>query len=127
MAERDEMIRKMRPTVPQPEAFVSEEQFEQHSVLPLIKFQSSLLFSQFRTYLKERKPAFNAFNQKVQKALVRDLIKADKQVQRALINTVTSLFTMEEFTYYQKHQLPLNRRITVLVSERFQNNLEQLL
>ncbi|NEQ48706.1 MAG: hypothetical protein F6K11_01045 [Leptolyngbya sp. SIO3F4] len=127
MENRDAYMERMRPSHRDEDRFETEEVFEKHSVLPILKFQSTLLFSQFRNYLKDRKPAFNAFNQKTQKRVIREVIRSDRNVQRSLINTITSLFTMEEFSYYQQRQVALNRRITQRITERFQENIERLL
>ncbi len=122
---RDDQLKRVRQ---QTHVGVGDlRQFEQHTLLPIIRFQSTLIYSQIKNELAVKHKAFNAFNQTEQKRLVKLLISQDVKLKQSLIHTVTSLFTMEEFKFYQKHAFELNKRILKIIEERLHLNLEKLL
>ena len=122
---RDDQLKRVRQ---QTHVGVGDlRQFEQHTLLPIIRFQSTLIYSQIKNELAVKYKAFNAFNQTEQKRLVKLLISQDVKLKQSLIHTVTSLFTMEEFKFYEKHAFELNKRILKIIEERLHLNLEKLL
>lgn len=101
--------------------------FEQHTVSPILQFQSSLIYSQVKNALHNQHKAFRAWNQKEQKRTIKLLLSQDISLRKALVHTITSLFTLREFQYYQKHEFEMNKRVTKLITERLNQNLEKLL
>jgi len=101
--------------------------FEQHTVDPILQFQSSLIYSQVKHQIRERFKAFNAWNQQEQKKIIRQLLAQEIALRKSLIHTITSLFTLEEFKYYQRHEYELNKRMTKRIEIRLHRNLEKLL
>lgn len=102
-------------------------QFEQHTLVPIIRFQSTLIYSQVKNVLLAKHKAFNAFNQAEEKRIVKLLLSQELTLKQSLVHTVTSLFTMEEFKFFQKHELELKRQIVKMIEERLLRNLEKLL
>jgi hypothetical protein len=102
-------------------------QFEQHTLVPIVRFQSTLIYSQVKNALVAKYKAFNAFNQAEQKRIVKLILSQELILKQSLVHTVTSLFTMEEFKFFQKHELELKRRIVKMIEERLLRNLEKLL
>ncbi len=101
--------------------------FEQHTVSPILQFQSSLIYSQVKNALQEQYKAFHAWNQKEQKRVVKLLLSQDLPLRKSLVHTITSLFTLREFQYYQKHEYEINKRVSKLIMNRLNQNLEKLL
>ena len=122
---RDDQLKKVRT---QTNVGVGDlRQFEQHTLVPIIRFQSTLIYSQVKNVLVAKHKAFNAFNQAEQKRIVKLLFSQELTLKQSLVHTVTSLFTMEEFKFFQKHELELKRRIVKMIEERLLRNLEKLL
>ena len=102
-------------------------QFEQHTLVPIVRFQITLIYSQVKNVLVAKHKAFNAFNQAEQKRIVKLILSQELTLKQSLVHAVTSLFTMEEFKFFQKHELELKRRIVKMIEERLLRNLEKLL
>lgn len=127
--ERDGALRQMRPELPisEPTAVTSvAEKFQNETIRPVVVFQHTILMAQMRHYLRLFKPAFNAYNQRVQRAYLHDVLKADSRIRNSLIASVVSLFTLPEYETYCTLKSEANKRIISILTQRFQDNLEQL-
>ncbi|HKL39409.1 MAG TPA: hypothetical protein VJ894_01960 [Cryomorphaceae bacterium] len=101
--------------------------FQNEILRPILKFQNSIILAQFKQYLIKFKPAFNAYNGKVQKNYIDDVMKSDSRIKNSLIATVVSVMTLEEYSYYCDNKNEINKRIVMLLTKRIQDQLEMLL
>jgi hypothetical protein len=126
-SERDESLRNIRPLL---KGSISDsegvEAFQNETLRPILKFQNSIILAQFRRYVTKFKPAFNAYNQKVQRNYIEDVMKRDPRIKNSLIATVVSMMTIEEYNFYCEHKIESNKRIVSMLIERLQDHLEML-
>lgn len=124
---RDHAVKSIRPELPaNADSINSIEQFQNDTLHPIIRFQDSLVFAQFRKYVRKFKPAFNAYNQRAQRNYIQEVLKNDPRIRNSLIATIVSMMTLEEYNFYCDHKLKVNRQIITLLVERLQAHLELL-
>ncbi|KAB1063643.1 hypothetical protein [Salibacter halophilus] len=102
------------------------ESFIEMRLRPTIVFQKPILISLIRHYVKERKTNFNAFNQKVQKNIVKEFFQGEKELRKMLIQSVIGLFTINELETYYKYSTRLDTEINDYIKTEIVNNIEQL-
>jgi len=128
-SERDDRLMQIRPQLSLKEdgREKKDDDFFQTNVLrPILKLQNSIILAQFRQYVKKFKPAFNAYNLKVQESYVSDVLKSDPRIRNSLIASVVSLMTLEEYEYYVENKNECNKRIVTSLIRRIQDHLELL-
>jgi hypothetical protein len=124
--ERDEELMRIRG-VNQSEIQKNDlESFIKVTLRPTISFQKPILISLIRHYVKERKPNFNAFNQKVQKNIIKEFFEGEKELRRMLIQSVIGLFTTSELEMYYEHSMRLDTEINDFIKREIVENIEQL-
>ncbi len=125
---RDEWLLEMRPEIKDVhEAESEEELFQNKTLRPVLKFQNAALISVLKNYIKDRKKPFKAFNQKVQKQMIRDYIQNDHPFRRELQHLIVALLTEQELHFYFTHRSECNKRIIQMLIERYCNQLERLI
>lgn len=126
--ERDDVLVKIRPHVDFESGRSNEmEDFQNNTLRPILKFQNRMLISWFRNYLKRRVPLFNAYKGSEQKKTIKDIMLKDQEVKNNLIPSIVGLFTLEEFEFYNQHKKECNKRLTSLLTKRFQDQVESLI
>lgn len=130
-SERDDRLIQLRPEISlENENTVGDKPistFQNDVLRPILKFQNGIILAQFKQYLIKFKPAFNAYNGKVQKNYIDDVMKSDSRIKNSLIASVVSVMTLEEYSYYCEHKTEINKRIVMLLTKRIQDQLEMLL
>lgn len=128
-SERDDRLMQIRPEISLKASGIEEgeiSQFRNGVLRPILKLQNSIILAQFKQYVKKFKPAFNAYNLKVQMSYVSDVLKSDPRIRNSLIASVVSLMTLEEYEFYVNHKNECNKGIVSLLIKRIQDHLEML-
>ena len=123
--ERDEELMRIRGVDCQ-ESQKDLDSFINMTLRPTIVFQRPILISLIRHYVKERKTNFNAFNQKVQKNIIKEFFQGEKELRKMLIQSVIGLFTINELETYYKYSMRLDTEINDYIKTEIVNNIEQL-
>lgn len=125
---RDEWLLAMRPEIEGVQEALNEiEQFQNKAIRPVLKFQNTALVNVLKSYIKDRKKPFKAFNQKVQKQMIKDYIQNDHLFRRELQHLIVALLTEQELHFYFTHRSECNKRIVQMLIERYCNQLERLI
>jgi hypothetical protein len=122
---RDDELMRIRG-VESDDSQIDLESFIKMRLRPTIVFQKPILISLIRHYVKERKTNFNAFNQKVQKDIIKDFFNGEKELRRMLIQSVIGLFTINELETYYQYSMRLDTEINDYIKSEIVNNIEQL-
>lgn len=126
---RDERFIDIRPDLEvfrDGEEVGSVELFQNQVLRPILKLQNSIILAQFKEYVKKFKPAFNAYNLKVQQNYVSDVMKSDPRIRNSLIASVVSVMTLDEYHFYVNNKNECNKGIVTLLIRRIQDHLEML-
>lgn len=127
MSERDTLLTSIRPEI---EVFTEKscalETFQSQTLRPILKLQNSLILLQVRNYVKNNFKAFNAININEQKRYIRSSFKQDIQFSKSLTYSIVGLFTSNELAFYNENQRDINKRISELIIERVNSQIELL-
>lgn len=117
----------LRPVLPniQPAAN-PEEQFQNETLRPILKLQNTLLLRLYRRYLQKRKVPIQGFSNQQLSEWISQSISRDNRLRGLLFGMVIGLFTEDELTTYLEKESELNRRLTSLLIQRFQDQLVAL-
>lgn len=124
--DRDKTLQSIRPKYEEVPHEDELKRFEVQTLAPLLDFQHLILLAQIRHYIKMFKPAFNAYNQKVQKGYVSDVLQKDPRIRNSLIASAVSLFTLDEYDFYCSNKSQVNERLISMIIVRLQNQIERL-
>lgn len=129
ISDRDKQIRDIRPEVngkgKEPTDKIQE--FFETVMMPVILLQNSIIIAQFKHYVKMFKPAFNAYNQQVQRNYIQDALRSDPRIRNSLIASVISMLTIPEYDFYCENKSSLNDLIITRITHQVQDQLERLL
>ena len=101
----------------------AEESFQNLTLRPILKFQNSLFLSVFRNHLKKHKIAFADLKNIEKHEYIDQLIKKDRKMHNLFLGIVLGQLTDVEYIAYLAHEKELNRRISVMLIQRLQNQL----
>ncbi|WP_432670870.1 glyoxalase [Flavobacterium sp. SM2513] len=128
MTTRDEFINQLRGT-----AFgkltvdTSDEEFFQNETLrPIMKLQNDLLVAVFQRYTVLSKVKFTEFSNEKKLDFIENTIKKDTKFRNTLKGIVIGFFTLEEYNRYRVNSSALGKRITNLLIERLQSQVQLL-
>lgn len=129
MIDRDERLQRQRPDLPisKIKDNMSSEEYFQNAVLrPILKFQNDILIEVFKTYIQKRKNVYNTLNVNQKLNYVAHSIQKDTKFRNQLKGMIVGLFSLEEYELYIKNSSALNKRMTSLMIQRIQNQLQLL-
>ena len=128
MSKRSEQITDLRPTIPvvHSQQTRSSELFQNTTLRPILKFQNDLIIQAFRHYVFQRKGQFWNLSPKDQLQYIEHSVRKDLRFKALLLGMIVGLFTQEEYERYQGEEAELRRRITDLLVQRLQSQVEQL-
>ena len=124
MQDRDKHLKDLRPAIPTitEEAITSmEEQFQNKTLRPILKFQNPLLLKIFHQYILKRKGKFYQLSAEKKIEYIQTNIRNDLKFRNLLAGLVIGQFTLTEFDTYQSNKSELNRRIMSLIIQRLQD------
>ena len=101
-----------------------DEQFQNQTLRPILKFQNQLLLSLFIEYCKKQKNVFFKLptDQKIQ--YITHALQRDLKFRSFIIGIVVGLFTLREFEIYAQNVSTCNKRISNLTIERLSSQLQ---
>jgi hypothetical protein len=118
---RSEEIRKLRQaikTIKQNLESSMEEQFQNDSIRPILKFQHTLLLALFHSCLAKNKIAFIELKQEEQEAKLDQLFQKELAFKNQSIGAVIGLLTTEEYNVYASDISAFNKRILTMLKQR---------
>lgn len=129
MKTREQQLLEIRPEIFSAVALDnmgSEEQFQNQTLRPVIKFQEDLLVEAFRNYTKKHKNAFLKLPIEKRFEYIENAIQKDIKFRNSLKGMVIGNFTVEEYTLYTRNSSALNKRMMNLVKDCLQENIQLL-
>jgi len=117
----------IRPNIPSisQEGISSEiETFQNKILRPILKFQNDLLLEVFRNYIDKRKGIFRKLEVDKKKTYISDNIKKDIKLKHLFLGVILAHFTLEEWQVYAFDEKELNKRITNMLVQRLQDQIE---
>jgi len=103
-----------------------DEQFQNKTIRPIIKFQAELLIAVFRNYIKKRKNTFYDLSLEKKLLFIENAVQKDMKFRNSLKGMIIGQFTVEEYQAYIINSSALNKRMMNIVKERLQDNVQLL-
>jgi hypothetical protein len=103
-----------------------EEQFQNKTLRPILKFQNDILVSFFIAYAIKNKNAFFSLSLNNKERYIEKAVQSDTVFRNQLIGIVIGLFTVEEYNEYIKNSSNLNKRILKMLIERWKSQVQIL-
>lgn len=104
--------------------FSSEEYFQNKTLRPILKLQNELVLVVFNSYIKHQKGAFFKLDDEKKCDYVQNALQKDVALKNQCKGIVIALFTSEEYDKYSQHTTAINKRITSLVIERINSQIQ---
>jgi len=127
MNQRSADLLGLRPEIPNAKItpdMSKDEQFQNGTLRPIIKFQNPLLIEVFKNYIIKHKNAF--YEMSIEKRLdyIENAIQKDIKFRNALKGMVIGHFTAEEYMAYIQNSSALNKRMMNMVVERLKDQVQ---
>ncbi len=129
MENRNPKILSLRPLILNTKVndqMKAEEQFQNATLRPIIKFQNDLILEVFRNYVKKHKNVFYEKTLENRLKYIDTAITKDIKFRNALKGIVIGHFTLSEYKEYIKNSSALNKRMMNLVKQRLQDQIQLL-
>ncbi|PSG88216.1 glyoxalase [Aurantibacter aestuarii] len=129
MENRNPKILSLRPLILNAKVndqMKAEEQFQNATLRPIIKFQNDLILEVFRNYVKKHKNVFYEKTLENRLKYIDTAITKDIKFRNALKGMVIGHFTLSEYKEYIKNSSALNKRMMNLVKQRLQDQIQLL-
>jgi hypothetical protein len=127
MENRNPKILSLRPLILNAKVnnqMKAEEQFQNATLRPIIKFQNDLIVEVFRNYIKKHKNIFYEKTLENRLHYIDNAITRDIKFRNALKGMVIGHFTITEYSDYIKNSSALNKRMMNLVKQRLQDQIQ---
>lgn len=116
----------IRPQIESLPANNPVEDFLHQTLRPVLKLQNELFLAITRHFFVKRKIRFAVMDLAQQKQQVQHSIGKDNRLRGLLFGIVVGQFTEEEIGFYLENEAEINRRITQLLVQRLQTQMERL-
>ncbi|AXG71640.1 hypothetical protein KORDIASMS9_03897 [Kordia sp. SMS9] len=126
MNDRENDLVKARPQISPKsisENMSNDERFQNSTLRPVIKLQSSLLIAAFRNYIIKRKNVFYDLSLEKRLQYIENAIQKDMKFRNSLKGMIIGQFTLKEYQEYIQNSSPLNKRMMNIVVERLKDNV----
>ncbi len=126
MHSRSQNLLQIRPEIPTAKVtdnMSSDEQFQNKTLRPIIKFQNPLLIAAFRNYIVKHKNAYHKLSFEKQITYIENSIQKDIKFRNALKGIIMGQFTEEEYEVYIQNSSALNKRMMHMVIERLKDQM----
>ncbi len=101
-----------------------DEQFQNSTLRPIIKFQNPLLIEAFKNYIIKHKNAFYQLNIEKRLDYIENAIQKDIKFRNSLKGIIIGQFTVEEYMAYIQNSSTLNKRMMNIVVERLKDQVQ---
>ena len=128
MINRDKSLKDIRPAIPtiiEKNVTTVIEQFQNRTLRPILKFQNEILLKIFHQYIQKRKNKFSQLSVLKKLEYIQTNIRNDLKFRNLLTGMVVGHFTLEEFEIYHSNESELRRRITSLLIQRLQDQVDE--
>lgn len=102
----------------------AEEFFQNQTLRPILKLQNDLFLEVLSHYIAKSKIDFHHFSSEKKQKFIENSIQKDIKLRNTLKGIVIGLFTIEEYTRYEKIASSLNKRMMVMLVERLQSQMQ---
>ena len=127
MNQRSADLLGLRPEIPNAKItpdMSKDEQFQNGTLRPIIKFQNPLLIEAFKNYIIKHKNAFYQLNIEKRLDYIENAIQKDIKFRNSLKGMVIGQFTVEEYMTYIQNSSTLNKRMMNIVVERLKDQVQ---
>ena len=101
-----------------------DEQFQNETLRPIIKFQNPLFIEAFKNYIIKHKNSFCELSIEKRIDYIENAIQKDIKFRNSLKGMVMGQFTVEEYTTYIQNSSALNKRMMNMVVERLKDQVQ---
>lgn len=127
MNDRSTELLRFRPLLPNArvtEEMSQDEQFQNATLRPIIKFQNNLLIAAFRNYANKHKNSFYELALPKRLDYIEHAVQKDMKFRNSLKGMIIGQFTVEEYTTYIQNSSALNKRMMNMVIERIKDQVQ---
>ena len=118
---------QLRPVVLTQATTLPAETFLHETLRPVLKLQNELFLAIIRHFIGKRKINFQGMDHAQRLQQISHSIAKDNRLRGLVFGCVIGQFTEAELSFYLNHESEINRRITHLLVERIQTQMEVLL
>lgn len=130
MENRTTQLTQIRPILDLVIASTEIEKFQNNTLRPILKFQNPIVLQLFQNYINKRfrkkKNTFAGMDISDQNIFINKAMKTDVRLKNIFLGIVIGQFTLEELAFYHMNESEINRRITTLLIQRLQSQIEEL-
>ena len=101
-----------------------DEQFQNATLRPIIKFQNNLLVAAFRNYANKHKNSFYELSLSKRLEYIEHAVQKDMKFRNSLKGMIIGQFTVEEYEVYIQNSSALNKRMMNMVVERIKDQVQ---
>jgi hypothetical protein len=127
MNQRSADLLSLRPEIPNAKItpdMSKDEQFQNETLRPIIKFQNPLFIEAFKNYIIKHKNSFCELSIEKRIDYIENAIQKDIKFRNSLKGMVMGQFTVEEYTTYIQNSSALNKRMMNMVVERLKDQVQ---
>jgi hypothetical protein len=127
MNDRSTELLRFRPILPNArvtEEMSLDEQFQNATLRPIIKFQNNLLVAAFRNYASKHKNSFYELTLPKRLEYIEHAVQKDMKFRNSLKGMIIGQFTVEEYEAYIQNSSALNKRMMNMVVERIKDQVQ---
>ncbi len=118
---------QLRPHIEIQPTATPEASFLHQTLRPVLKLQNGLLLRTTRHFLQKRKVKLLKMSPTQRDQQIQHSIGKDNRLRGLLFGCILGQFTVEELEYYLSNEGEISRRITQLLVQRLQTQMERLL
>ena len=124
---KDDARKQIRPAITlEKEPATAAEKFQNETLRPILKMQNELLLAIYRHFLARRKVRLAAKSKQDRLDWIAHSLTKDNRLRGMMLGAVIGHFTTAEWEYYQANEGEMRRRITSLLTQRLQDQVELL-
>ncbi len=127
MSDRSHNLLHIRPTILSAviyESTCAEEEFQNRTLRPVIKFQNDLLIAALRNYIGKYKNRFYDLSLEKRMDYIENAVQKDIKFRNSLKGMIIGQFTVEEYELYIQNSSALNKRMMNMVIARYKDQIQ---
>ncbi len=127
MNDRSQNLLKLRPHISKAKVtpeMSCDEQFQNATLRPIIKFQNGLLLAAFQNYIRKHKGRYYELSMNERLLYIENAIQKDIKFRNSLKGMIIGQFIVEEYTVYIQNSSALNKRMMNMVIARIKDQVQ---